>query len=714
MLLPTFGASESVFRVYVVVVIAGFLVSLVLAWVFEVTPEGVKLDRNVDRSGEVEAPRRRGLNVIFISLLVIALGISVTLNVTGMRNTGTAPVVADDRLSIAVLPFESRSTDPENTLFADGIHDDLLMRLANIGSLRVISRTSVMEYRGTTRNLRQIGDELGVGTVLEGTVQRIGSTVRINAQLVDAATDESIWARSYDRELSAQNIFAIQSEISTEISRALQTTLTDAEVVRIASVPTEDIDAYRLYVQGRANIYKRRLETLQQARQQFEQAVALDPEFAEAWVGLADSVLLLFNNHFAISREETLEVAGASLDRALLLDPGLADAWASLGLLKHKIWDEHRTGPELGEAERAFRRAIELNPNNAQAYTWFAATRTSAERYDEAIDLYHQALRLDPLARVPYVNLPGLYAQLGRNQKALALYVRAVETHPDWPTAYQNLSKHLQGLGRFDEAIAWGLRGSSLSADPLAGAVMSAAYVEFGDFDRVRSAFADLDEDHPLYTLGAGVEPILAGDFDAALNAFESAYEASEVPRRFFYIVIPATATIAGDYAKARDYLERGNPEFVADADPLVDAFNLTDAVLYAHALQRLGERRRADALLAAALPVAERSPRAGISGHGIRVAQILALQGKTLEAIAALREAVDDGFRGTVFTNGWTLELDPYLQSLRGNPEFNALMAEIAAAVDVMRERLRRAEQNSDWDELRAIATREVASLDI
>jgi len=177
-LMPTFGASEAAFQTYVVIVVAGFLVSLALAWIFEVTPEGVKLEKNVDRSASVTPRKHRGVNFLFIGLLVIALGISVTLNVTGMRDAHEAPpVVAVDHSSIAVLPFTSRSTDPENQLFADGIHDDLLTRLANVSALKVISRTSVMEYRDTTKNLRQIAEELGVGVILEGAVQRVGDSV---------------------------------------------------------------------------------------------------------------------------------------------------------------------------------------------------------------------------------------------------------------------------------------------------------------------------------------------------------------------------------------------------------------------------------------------------------------------------------------------------------------------------------------------------------
>ena len=224
-LMPTFGAPDWAFQIYVIVVIGGFLIALLFAWIFEVTPEGVKLERDIDRSASVTTQTGRKLDFAIIVLLLVALAISVTLNVTGIRE----PEPAANRLSIAVLPFSSLSADSDNELFADGIHDDLLTKLANISALKVISRTSVMEYRNTTKNLREIGGELGVGTVLEGAVQRAGDSVRINAQLIDAETDEHIWAKTYDRQLSAQNIFAIQSEISEAIASALEATLTEED-----------------------------------------------------------------------------------------------------------------------------------------------------------------------------------------------------------------------------------------------------------------------------------------------------------------------------------------------------------------------------------------------------------------------------------------------------------------------------------------------------
>jgi TolB-like protein/tetratricopeptide (TPR) repeat protein len=701
-LLPTFGASETTFQVYTLIVIAGFLISLVFAWVFELTPEGVKLEKNVDRSKSITPRTGRRFDFIIIGLLIIALGISVTLNVTGMRDAPAA--IVPDRLSIAVLPFESLSSDPDNMLFTNGIHDDLLTRLANIGALKVISRTSVMEYRDTNKKLRQIADELGVGTILEGTVQRAGDNVRINAQLIDARTDDHIWAKSYDRQLTTENIFAIQSEISEEISGALRATLTEDEHTRLASVPTDNMTAYGLYTQGRANLYERRLETLTKAREQFEQAAALDPDYAEAYVGIADSLLLLFNNHAAIPREEAMSLSRAALDKALLLDPNLADAYASLGLLKTKTWEETRAGPELEEAEAAFERAIQLNPNDPRAYMWFASVRTNQERFDEAIALYLQALRVDPHGRIPYANLPMLYAVQGRNPDALELNLKAIRMHPEFPTFYYNLAQQLAGLGRFDEAIAWGLRGQELDSDPLGGISVVGPYVEFGEFDKALNSVSGLPADHPMYALGDGISRLAAMDFSGAVEAFENVVEESENPRQFMYDLIATVAVLAGDYEMARKYAELDDPEFAADAEPTVDRFNIADIVRYAFILQKLGEKHRAGSLLSAALPFVQTLPRIGAAGHGIRDVQIMALQGKTFEALATLREAIDEGFRGTVSSNGWPMSIDPYLESLRDQPEFQAMVAEIDDAVASMHERVNRAEMTGDWEAVRAL----------
>jgi len=703
-LLPTFGASESVFQTYVVVVVIGFLVSLVLAWILEVTPEGVKLEKNIDRSESITPKTGRRLDYVFVALLVIALGISVTLNVTGMRDATVAPPATVDRSSIAVLPFTSRSTNPQNQLFADGIHDDLLTRLANVSALKVISRTSVMEYRETTKNLRQVGEELGVGVVLEGAVQRSGDSVRITAQLIDASTDEHIWAKSYDRQLSMVNLFALQSEISEEITRAMKATLTTDEHLRLANIPTDSLAAYNLYTQGRDNLYKRRLDTLLRARDQFEGAIALDADYAEAHAGLAVTVLLLMNNHQALSVDNAFDVARDSLDTALSLNPDLSDAHAAEGLMKHQMWQETRSGPGLEEAAACLVSALDLNPNNASAYMWFATVRSSQQRIEEAIELYHESLRVDPLGKIPYSNLPGLYAQRGQNDAALDLYVKAVEIHPEWPTAYRNLASHLNGLGRMDEAVAWATKGLELSDDPVGAGPIILAYIEYGEYDKIRELFSGVTPEHPIYNYGVSMNRALRGDFRGAIETVENAIEGVDNPRQGELSLLAALSIFAGDFDKAREYAERHDPEFAADADPQADVYNVSDLIRYAFILQNFSENQRADTLLESAYTFVRTLPRIGLTGHGIRDVQILALQGKTIEALGAFRDAIDEGFRGTVASNGWPMAVDPYLDSLRGQPGFEAMVQELDDAMSKMHQRVLQSEQSGNWDELRAL----------
>ena len=249
------------------------------------------------------------------------------------------------------------------------------------------------------------------------------------------------------------------------------------------------------------------------------------------------------------------------------------------------------------------------------------------------------------------------------------------------------------------------MRGQELSTDPLAGANLIFSYVEFGDYDQARNVLPDIPVDHPLYELGHGIYKMLEGDFSAAAAAFEDIVTSSDNPRPYMFDLIAACAVLAGDYEKARQYTERRNPDFAADADPQVDRYNVANIIRYAFILQKQGEKRRAESLLARALPVVHGLPRIGLAGHGIRDVQILALQGKSFAALTALREAIDEGFRGTAFSNGWPLSLDPYLDSIRKRPEFRAMAGEIDDAVMLMQERVTLTEASGNWDALRTIA---------
>ena len=707
-LLPTFGATEGTFQVYVIVVLIGFVVSVVLAWIFEITPEGVKLDRDAGTGDRVASTSKSKMNYVIIGLLALALGVSITFNVTGIRN-GETPVsdAITQKPAIAVLPFTSLGSEAENDVFADGIHGDILTQLSNIGSCKVISSSSVREYRNTTKNVRQIGEELDVGSVLQGSVQRVGDNVRINVQLVDAKNDVNVWARTYDRQLTAQNIFDIQTEISSEIAAALETTLTPAEQVRMATKPTADLRAYSAYVSGRDSLSLRRLETLRTAREYFRQAIEYDPGYAAAYAGLAESVLLLENNHQALPQAQAYAIARANLQKALELDPDLADAYAVKGLLESKVWQQTRVGPGNIEAEAAFRRAIELNPNHASAHMWFAMLRDGEDRDEEAIELFQRSMELDPLGRIPFSNLPMLYAQRGQSDEAIRLWLKAMQVHPEWPMPQLYLAQHLAGLGRLDESMAWIEQASALAEDPLVDLFTVRLYVAFGDTEKAVELLKTLPAEHQLARFMDGLVLLLNFDFQGALDYFaaiaagEEPGQSSEFPAQ----VASQIAIVTDDLDRAREFILIDEPILREDAALQVDRFTIPAVIRLAYISQRQGDSGHARELLLAALPVVRDLPRLGWFGQGIQEVRILALLGRKDEALGALRALVDDGFRNPVLTDLWSLEEDPFLVILRDDERFTAILEEVDRSMQQMYDRVLEAERSGDWSSLRAEA---------
>jgi len=711
-LLPTFGVPEWFFRAYTLAIIGGFFVSLVLAWVFEVTPEGVKFEHHIDRSKESPHKRSKS-NTIIIALLVVALGVSITFNVTGVREQADLQIVAATGLSrsIAVLPFTSRSTDPDNQFFADGIQDDLLTRLAEIESLRVISRTSVNEYRDTTKNLREIGAELGVGTVVEGAVQRSGNQVRITVQLIDAATDEHLWASSYDRALTMRNVFDIQSEISAQIAWALQAALTPEEEVRIAAMPTHSIEALSLYSAARNNLYLRRFDTLQDARRQFEQAIELDPEYAQAYAGLAETVLVTSTNHGSIEPAEAHEIADAAIEKALAIDGQLAEAHAVHGLLEFGLWNMEKSGDINLEAAAAYQRAIDLNPNLASAYVWFASLRESEGDIEGAIDLLAQAMQIDPLGRIPYVNLPDFYSMQGDNDKAMQLLLKSMAIFPDWPMPYSRMASLLADMGRLDEAIAWTTLTETMSDDPMMSADTVGVYVEFGDLDRIAEFTSRFPPEHPMVPIGQSFMHFMENDFEASIATIERMDEVSKSQANIVYRLISMAALKLNDYETAADYLIRVNPLLASDTNVSVNRYNFRAAILLAYILRQTASDRQASELLTQAWNVVKPMPRLGKAGHGISDVHILAIQGRKDAALEALRDAVDEGFVSLMSYDYWTLDQDPMIDGLRNDPRFEVMKLELDKQIELMRENVEQADESGDWSELLGRARGEITA---
>jgi TolB-like protein/Tfp pilus assembly protein PilF/KaiC/GvpD/RAD55 family RecA-like ATPase len=322
-----------------------------------------------------------------------------------------------DKHRIAVLPFVNMSPDPNDEYFADGMTEEIISTVSGISGLKIISRTSVMRYKKTEKTVKEIGKELEVGSVLEGSFRKAGNRIRVTTQLIDVARDEHLWAQNYDRNLD--DIFAVQSDVAKQVAEALRVQILLSEKERVEKKPTENTTAYSLYLRGRYHWNKRGLQDLKKAMEYFELAVHEDPYFALGYVGQADCAVLLLSN-WGIDPEENGAKAKAMAERALQFDPALAEAHATLGSIYE---DEYN----LRRAEEEFRKAIELKPSYATAHQWYFWLLLSELRWDEALREIEKAVELDPLSGLIVNNLGQYYYARRDYQNAAEKFKIGVE-----------------------------------------------------------------------------------------------------------------------------------------------------------------------------------------------------------------------------------------------------------------------------------------------
>jgi TolB-like protein/Tfp pilus assembly protein PilF len=500
----------------------GFFVALVLAWYH----------------GEKGQQRATGLELLIIAGLLLAAGAAVAYVSRGSApeesETGAPPTLAIDPQSIAVLPFENLSADPENEYFSDGITADILTQLAKIGDLKVISRTSIMKYKERAgKSLPEIAAELGVGTVLEGAVQRAGDRVRVNVQLIDPSTDRQLWAQTYDEELTAANIFAIQSDIARKIAVALQATLAPEVEERIDARPTESLAAYDLYTRGRY-LSNRSLtrEDQENAADLYRQAIAADPTYAPAYVGLASTYLVLWRRGLR-PPEETLPLGRAAVERALELDETLAEAHAALGTV---LTAERR--PE--DAERAFQRALELDPGSAEVHRQYGRLLSRVGRHEESVREARLALELDPLSVGLRVSLVSRLFYARDFDGAIDEALNVLELEPDHVNALFFLGGSYTLNGQHEEGLVALQRGTELDPDnPFRVTGLAWAYARAGQRDEALKALEQVEEQGPMLKEFAIVYGEL-GDLDRAFEYLDRAY--AEDPGSLVYLRADPTA----------------------------------------------------------------------------------------------------------------------------------------------------------------------------
>lgn len=649
---------EVVGRVIVLLVAIGLPVALFFAWAFEMTPDGVKREKDVDRSQSITPHTGKKLNNTILVMMALAIAYLLYDKFSGQAQMGSEPfsqqsagettetgekraltpieaiaqAQVEEEKSIAVLPFTNRSPDANDAYFTDGVHDDLLTQLAKIDAFSVISRTSVLEYRDTEKNLKQIGQELGVANIMEGAVQRSGNRVRINVQLIDAVSDEHLWAEVYDRELTTENLFDIQSEIAQSIADALQATLTDSEIASVSDVPTENVAAYELYLQGRRFALGETEVGYDTAVDLYMEAIKLDPDFKLAWVGLA---YVYVSNYWTYGGDpKDRDKARDAIDRAKAIDPDFPELYMAEGAYYYWGLLDYET------ALLNLNKAITLMPNNAEAHMWKGWVSRRAGLWDQAIDSMQTSIKLNPRVIYNLVETGQTLSYLRRHKEGLKLIEAAYELEPDnyWAKSYLSIMMLV------------------INADAHRAATLMVGAQNTNDI-----AFVT-----PYWTI-----QMMTGHFDSALDIAQKWSADWEVESRFINLresrIALSMRALKRD-AEAMEYAHKGLARLTNMKQQGLDDYRLAAAELEIYAI--LGDQQKVSALVDKVLST---KPTDAVEDYLIkyRIAQSYAYASMLDESIATL-DALLSGI--SLFSATW-VELDPAFKDIRNEPEFIALL---------------------------------------
>ena len=649
---------EVVGRVIVLLVAIGLPVALFFAWAFEMTPEGVKREKDVDRAQSITPQTGKKLNNTILVLMALAIayllydkfsaparpGSDHFSQQSSSQTTGAdeksaltpveaiAQAHAEEDKSIAVLPFTNRSPDANDAYFTDGVHDDLLTQLAKIDAFSVISRTSVLEYRDTAKNLKQIGEELGVANIMEGAVQRAGNRVRINVQLIDAGTDEHLWAEVYDRELTTENLFDIQSEIAKSIAGALKATLTDSEIANVSDVPTENVAAYELYLQGKRFTLGETEIGYGTAVDLYREALKLDPDFKLAWLGLANAYI---NNYWSYGGDpKDRDKARNAIDMAKAIDPDFPELYMAEG--SYYYWGLLDYETALSYLDKA----IALMPSNAEAYMWKGWASRRAGKWDQAVNSMLKSVKLNPRVAFNMVETGQTLGYLGRYDEGLSLIEEAYKMQPDsyWSKSY------------------------------LADIVLKLN----GDTDRASTLMVGAQHTNDIAFLFPYWNiQMLMGNFDSALEIAQKwsvGWETDVKSINLRESLIAITMKALGRDAEAFDNAHKVIARLEQKKQQGLDDFRVTAAEIEAYAI--LGDTQKVSELVE---KVMSSKPADAVEDFNIRyrIAKNFAYAGMPDESITTL-DALLSGI--SAVSVPW-LELDPAFNNIRNNPKFIAML---------------------------------------
>ena len=669
--LESFATPDWVMKTILVLLLVGLPFALIFAWAFELTPEGIKRDKDVDRSQSVTHQTGRKLDFAIIAVLAIAVAYFVADKYLLTSGVAESPEV---HASIAVLPFVNMSSDADQEFFSDGITEEILNTLAAIEELQVAGRTSSFRFKNKTDiDFATIGEMLGVSTILEGSVRTAGETVRITAQLIVAETGFHLWSETYDRDLT--DIFAIQEEIANAIGAALEVELGLKVDESLNRRHTDNSIAYQWYLRGQQHIRMNDVKSHLLAADAFEEAMLLDTDYVPPYIGYAEALLGRMTWGSG-SASELLADAKQKLDLAAALDPDYAARYRVLS-------DWHGFMGDVAGQRSALERALELDPDDPMNQLWWAYFLEYNEgKSDQAIEVYRQYLTHEPLDAARAQEYAFFLANAGRMDEAEAEYLRVLAFDPGNADAMHNLGDLYQYFGnRIADGVRWREKGFSLDPNnPIYPQLAVRAYLDLGvdDFAERWVEIAVQADEHSVHT--ASARYLLARYRGDDLTAREASVELAKGMR----ITVGGWSYVP-DYLWLRELYEI-DPELVFSAfetlapkllleNPVVEASTQQGlAISLAAIYQNAGEIDRANDLLEQCLTITLATTQVYAQYPG-RIA-VHALKGDVPNALKYLRESIDQKH----IWDWWMLEQDPVYSSLWDQPEFKAMMDEVRA----------------------------------
>lgn len=689
-----FGAPDWVLKTFIVLLLLGLPLALFFAWAFELTPEGLKREKDVDRSKSMTRITGRKLDFLIIGALVLALGYFVwerrslveqvdsSVQTQATKPDEDAQTDMTTERSIAVLPFVAMSASQDDEFFADGLSEELLNVLAKIEGLKVAGRTSSFYYKGKNEDLRTIANALGVTHILEGSVRRSGNQIRVTAQLIQADDGFHLWSETYNR--ADGDTFVIQDDISSNVARQLKAQILGTQA-RPAVASEQDVEAQNAYLIAQAALARRSLPDVRRARDLFAQASVLDPDNPRYLAGFATAVSLQYWNFRDISSDEAVSEAGAAIEKALGLEEPSADTLAVAGLVEEL---RALTGNDEKAKQRAldyYRLAVQKDPDNILALQWLASIYLDINEPALALENFQKVVDHDPLNILSLTGLSQALFRVGRYEDARLHLFKMQSLFPKLGMIYRYLSNIEYNAGHLDKSSFWINKAVDTDPNPLEIYMVTMRYITFGWADEALKAAEQYRQTSAGIDISRLVQARLEMDFGTVSEEAKRLLE--DVGGTDFAALSAWADSIIDRCDEAIGTLERQYPSLKAETIEYLDAGDLINAVLLAHCNSTTGKRKEADRLIAALLASGLISEQAIETNRFLRLVRIAAYSvgGEAARALAEL-EQIDP--------EEMPLAISPIALPVDELPVFSALYEEEPFRRYAMQERYQIAQQ--------------------